>query len=196
MVKVSSTQRSSPAKEAAPRAHLVHQSARRMRLRIPSRRHDVAFFGHLQQQLAAIPKIESTLVTPKTASVLLSFAEGDGNGIAAALDALGLVSLVEANASEPGTDSDGSPDQRIVAAPRGPAAGPTAPANRRVDRRALAFTVFILLLLRQLLKGGWLAPGLAFIWLLLELLRAQLPQHDSPLAGQGSDASAEATSRR
>lgn len=149
-----------------------------MRLKVPSKRHDAAFFEHLEKQLAAIPTIESALVTPKTASVLLSFAEGEGNGIAAALDALGLVSVTEANASE---HLSGSGEDRQEAA-RAVSDAPPEGSSRGVDRRALAFTVFVLLLLRQVLKGGWLAPGLAFAWLLLELLNARTSQQSGPLA--------------
>lgn len=36
--------------------------------------------------------------------------------------------------------------------------------------------VLILLVVRRLLRGGWVGPAVAFIWLLYEVYRAQLPQ--------------------
>jgi hypothetical protein len=143
-----------------------------MRLKVPSRRHDTAFFARLEQQLAAIPEIEAALMTPATASVLLRFAEGEGDGVAAAIDALEGIALAK-------------PDANRAASPHETAANETEPAlqqgnaSDRVDRRALAFTVLVLLLLRQLLRGGWLAPGLALVWFLFEVLRARMPEDEA-----------------
>jgi hypothetical protein len=144
-----------------------------MRLKVPSRRHDTAFFERLEQQLAAIPEIEATLMTPATASVLLRFAEGEGDGVAAAVDALEGIALAK-------------PDANRAASPNETAANEAAEpslqqgnASGRVDRRALAFTVLVLLLLRQLLRGGWLAPGLALVWFLFEVLRARMPEDEA-----------------
>jgi hypothetical protein len=156
------------------RAHLVHQTRRRMRFKIPTKRHDQAFFAQLEQRLAELPKIEAALVTPETASVLLSFAEGNGATIAAALDALEIVSVAGKDTGAGAEDAEHAEDRDRLS---------RALASGRVDRRALAFTVLVLLLLRQLLKGGWLAPGLALIWFLLEVLRARQPQEPAEVAG-------------
>lgn len=156
-----------PAQAPAPRAHLVHRTARRMRLKVPVRRGDGAFFAALEQRLAAIPKIESAILTPHTASVLLHFAEGEGDGIAAAIDALELLDLA-------------APGAEPAAAPGSSAAGAGAAADGTgIDRRQLALTVLLLLLLRRLLRGGWLAPALALMWLLYELQRAHTAPADS-----------------
>jgi hypothetical protein len=48
--------------------------------------------------------------------------------------------------------------------------------------------LLVLLLLRQLLRGGWLAPGLALLWFLFEVLRARFPE-DAPARG-GSEVAA------
>jgi hypothetical protein len=54
------------------KAHIVHHiEGRRMRLRVPHKRHDRAFFRHLQQRLDGIGvKAE---VNPAAASVLLHY---------------------------------------------------------------------------------------------------------------------------
>lgn len=155
-----------------PSAHLLHQTRRRMRLKVPSRRHDTAFFKRLEQQLAAIPKIEAAIMTPATASVLLSFAEGEGDSVAAALDALESISLAKPEHNGTGLSDDRTNDDTEPPSQQAAAGG-------TVDRRALAFTVLVLLLLRQLLRGGWLAPALALLWFLFEVLRAQRPEGEA-----------------
>lgn len=149
-----------------------------MRLRVPSRRHDAPFFAHLQKQIETIPKIESSLVTPKTASVLLRFAEGDASGIDAALEELGILSVVESSNQTTAAFGGNGVDQSADSSRQ----TNRSPANGGVDRRALAFTVLLLLLLRQLLRGGWLAPGLAFVWLLFEVWQARRPQAGDSVA--------------
>lgn len=138
-----------------------------MRLKIPTKRHDRAFFARLEQRLREIPGIESAVLTPETAGVLLQFAEGEGDGIAAALDSLKILTIAQAHTgastmSQPPVSSDTDVD-----AQQGRERSP-------VDRRALALTVLVLLLLRQALRGGWWAPGLALLWFLFEVLRARM----------------------
>lgn len=145
-----------------------------MRYKVPSKRYDPAFFAKLEQRLAEIPAIESAVIRPETAGVLLHFAEGEGDGIAAALDALQILSLGGTHASAASTPQAGAAEGAEPAA--------QAQATGRIDRRALAFTVLALLLLRQILRGGWLAPGLALLWFLFEVLRARLPQDADSLA--------------
>jgi len=172
-------------RSTAPSAHLVHRTARRMRYKVPSKRQDRAFFAKLEQRLAEIPAIESAVIRPETAGVLLHFAEGEGDGIAAALDALQILSLG-------GTQASGSSSPRTDTATRtdNAAQGLT---TARIDRRALAFTVLMLLVLRQILRGGWLAPGLALLWFLFEVLRARTPQDADSLAAPKSDGAAPQT---
>ena len=147
-----------------------------MRLKIPSRRHDRAFFTHLEERLKAIPQIESAVVTPETASVLLNFVEGQGAGIAVALDALEILSLTKDRPAESASASEAT----SIAGDDSPSSLYQAFANGRVDRRVLALTVLLLLVVRRLLRGGWVGPALALAWFLYEVYRARLPQaaHD------------------
>jgi hypothetical protein len=152
-----------------------------MRLKIPSKRHDRAFFTQLEQRLREIPSIESAVLTPETAGMLLQFAEGEGDGVAAALEALKIVAIAQGHASAPAMTEHQAPSETGLNAREVDAQGQE---HSPIDRRALAFTVLMLLLLRQILRGGWWAPGLALLWLLFEVLRARMtPGADSP-AGQ------------
>ena len=55
-----------------PDAYIVHQTPRRLRLRIPSKKGDRAYFAFLQTGLSQYPGVQETVVSPTTASVLLS----------------------------------------------------------------------------------------------------------------------------
>jgi hypothetical protein len=157
--------------DGAPTARVVHRTARRMRLRVPSMRHDSGFFRTLEAQLRQIPKIEAVLTMPRTASVLIRFADGDGDVIAAALEALEILSLEHA-----GTH----PERRLDAIKAAPGSANRLLDNLRggaVDRRRLAFAVFVLLLAHRLLRGTYVAPGLALLWFIYELRHGR-DQHD------------------
>ena len=52
-------------------ARISHFSERRLRIKIPSKKRDDAFFGFLQSQLASMPGVESVEVNPSIGSVLV-----------------------------------------------------------------------------------------------------------------------------
>jgi len=149
-----------------PQAKVIHHTARRMRLRVPARRHDAGFFRALEAHLQQIPQIEAALARPETATVLLRFAEGDSDAVTAALSALEVLSFTPA-----GEQSARRLDTVAAAqASAGNALDAVGTAAR--DRRKLAFAVLVLLLIRRLLRGGYLAPGLALLWLIYEIWRS------------------------
>ncbi len=64
---------------------------------------------------------------------------------------------------------------RAEAQPQGPGVDYTVPvagARLRADRRTIALGILLLLLTRNLIRSGWLAPGLALLWFLWESLPA------------------------
>ncbi len=54
-----------------PEAHLVHASPGRVRIRIPSRKRDEAFFSSLKERIAKFPMIQRVEANPLTGSVLV-----------------------------------------------------------------------------------------------------------------------------
>jgi hypothetical protein len=56
-----------------PRAEIRHITTGRLRLRIPERRRDGAFFGRVRQGLAGWPGVVGVEVNPVTAGVLIHF---------------------------------------------------------------------------------------------------------------------------
>ena len=54
-----------------PEAHVSHQMAGRLRLKIPSKKRDVAYFGSLLERLLGCPGIEEVGGNPQTGSALI-----------------------------------------------------------------------------------------------------------------------------
>lgn len=52
-------------------ACIAHRTAGRLRLKVPGRRHDAAFFADLERELVAQPGIVSVQANPMTASILV-----------------------------------------------------------------------------------------------------------------------------
>ena len=59
-----------------PEAHVCHFTSSRVRLRIPERRRDHAFFESVKRQLSQWQGVERVEVNPATASVLVHYSDG------------------------------------------------------------------------------------------------------------------------
>jgi hypothetical protein len=59
-----------------PEARVCHFTSNRVRLRIPERRHDRAFFEAVQRQLSQWQGVDRVEVNPATASVLIHYSDG------------------------------------------------------------------------------------------------------------------------
>ena len=62
-----------PSRDATmlPGAYICHQTAHRLRLKIPGKRGDIAYFTALRNDLSGWPDIQEVQINPTTASVLL-----------------------------------------------------------------------------------------------------------------------------
>jgi|SRR5271157_3179165 len=56
-----------------PDAHVSHGMARRLRIKIPSKRGDVSYFSTLQERLSGCPGVGEIRVNPQTGSALISY---------------------------------------------------------------------------------------------------------------------------
>jgi hypothetical protein len=142
-------------------AHQIHASSARLRLRVPSRRHDAAWFSAVRSTLGAQATITEVRADPMRGVLTLGLRGAVGTDPAARAALLAAAGICIAL---PG------PERRL----------PPSAALRglRPDRRTLAWGLFLLLLTRHLLRSGWLAPGLALLWLLWEsfpALRRSVP---------------------
>lgn len=147
------------------RAHIEHRTRGRMRLRVPERRHDQGFFLSLKNALEELELVESVQINPRTAGVLIGFAEGAEEVVLEALAGLELIEMGE------------------LPAPAIPALTAllreTGHVNRRIreqtgdsaDLNTLLFITLFGLALRQLLRGEIMAPAVPLFWYALEALR-------------------------
>jgi hypothetical protein len=147
-------------------ATIVHRTRGRIRLRVPSRRGNRRWFRQLEHVLSAVPAIEDALANPRTASILLNFAEGDADAVIETLYGLEQLSL---SADQPPTPGEPAPNpakkQPDDAAGNWP--GPD-------ELRTLVKLLVVGLLIRELWQGRWLVPGVFVLWLGSETLRRQL----------------------
>jgi hypothetical protein len=143
-------------------ARIVHRTRRRLRLRVPDQRGNHLWFARLQDAVGDIPAIEDALFNPRTASILLSFADGDADGVIQALSALDQLRLpVSATPSSQPNTTAGA-DAGNVGWP-----GPD-------ELRTLVKLLVVGLLIRELWQGRWLVPAVVVLWLGGETLRRQL----------------------
>jgi hypothetical protein len=56
-----------------PEAHVSHGMARRLRIKIPSKKGDVSYFSTLRERLSACPGVGEIRVNPQTGSALISY---------------------------------------------------------------------------------------------------------------------------
>lgn len=155
-------------------AHPIHSSRHRLRLRIPARRWDHKWFDAAAAALAAQPGVAEVRLDAARAVLTLRFA---ATAYAARTDYEQLLAAAGIR----------------VAPPASACSHATAPLPRacevsglRAGRRTIALWIFLLLLARGLLRSGWLAPGLALLWLLWEsfpALRHRLLRADSAPPG-------------
>ena len=73
-------------------AHIVHRTATRLRIRVPARRLDHAYFGELQAKLVGCTGVRSVEANPLTGSVLI---EHDLKFCVAAFGTVGLALRIE-----------------------------------------------------------------------------------------------------
>lgn len=146
-------------------AYQVHRTAERLRLRVPDRRHDAAFFSGLGERLSALPGIVEVSGNPVSAGLLIRLDPTHEQDPVPAIEAAGLIQIVA-----------GPP-------PLSPALTAFRRATQRIDRdleertggsadlRTLAFVLLLALALRQALRGQLLAPAASLLWYAFELLR-------------------------
>ena len=147
-----------------PAAHVVHQLPGRLRLRIPQKRKDPAFFDRLKARLAEIEGIERVSVDDLTGSVLIHHYLSREE-----LDALLETDLELALEAPP------TPPARHALTPLGAAIhavdhGLQRATQGTTDFRALLFVLLVALAIRQFLRGEVMIPAVAFLWNAFDLV--------------------------
>jgi len=127
-----------------PEAYVAHASMARLRLRIPSRRHDQAFFDRVCERLAARAEVVAAKANPATASLLIQHY--------CPLERLYSVAA----------------DENLFAvAGRKPAASEAGFANLDFDAARFAVPVLVGLAMLQAVRGNLLSPATSLLSLAL-----------------------------
>lgn len=135
-------------------AFVVHRLPRRLRLSIPDRRHDAAYFARLTTRLAAQPAVDAVKANPMTGSVTI--------GHTVPWPALRQMLEHEALCLVENADAVPRQTPRQPAAWAGPA--PLLVSGREIDIRFMAGVVFAVAGVVQTVRGRILLPALSAFW--------------------------------
>ncbi|MGK9164901.1 hypothetical protein KXR53_01310 [Inquilinus limosus] len=140
-----------------PTGHICHLTPGRIRIRIPERRHDAAYFAAVQDRLSQWAGVEAVAVNPRTASVLVHYS-----------DAAGLFHA-HATANDLFTLTDPPVGRPASAWIRGAAGRPQGRLGRgwSAAKSELRSAVAVGLLgagVYQLLRGRIAAPAITLLW--------------------------------
>lgn len=149
-----------PDNNAAAVAHIVHQSDGRLRLRIPERRGDLAYFNDIALKLADCPGVRRAEGRAATSGVLILHERRvDPRAIADFAAEAGLFFLDEPPRRYSRTLRDyatagiGAVDRSLVEASGG-----------LVDLDSALMMTLLAMALRQALRGQVVGPGLTLAW--------------------------------
>ncbi len=133
-----------------PEASVAHSSAGRLRLKVPERRGDTAFFAELGGKLAAAPQVQEVETNARTASVLIKHASS-GDALLSWADDHNLL----------------TPSGRLFTPRR---QRPTAEPSWRT----LVALAVLLLAVTQLLRGQILGPATTLAFMAAQIARLGL----------------------
>ena len=170
-----------------PQARVRHFANGRLRLKIPEKRHDEAFFSAVHKRLSSWGSIERVEVNPLTASVLVQFVD---------LAALSADNSVRNDLFEVDFDAlaaIGEPPQAMTDH-AAQAFGKVDSAIRRwtgnaADLRDAAFVFLVGAGLMQVVRGNVAAPAATLFWYAGDMLRVwdRVPR---PVGREGGDGQA------
>jgi hypothetical protein len=178
-----------------PEAVVVHVSRGRVRLRIPARKHDAAFFSDLERRLAPLPGVEKVEVNPVTASVLVLHrlnltSREDFAALATSSPLSGLLTLtppqINRVANPAGSISLGQSWAMSLARLNDRMRSST---EGLVDVPTLGVVALVAVGIRQMRQGALFMPAMTALWYASFLLKDQLPQdgqsREQPLGQRG-----------
>jgi hypothetical protein len=157
-----------------PEAQVAHKLPGRIRIRIPSRRRDAAFFAEVAARAARLPGVERVEANALTGAVLLAF-RGEVRDIAADCERAGMFRFVSlapviTPVSAQWSELVGRVDREIRSA-----------SARELDLGMFASIVLLALATYQLSRGQVLGPAVTLLFQAMtaySLSRKSLPKED------------------
>ncbi|HJU17502.1 MAG TPA: hypothetical protein VJ770_13670 [Stellaceae bacterium] len=165
-----------------PEARISHATPNRIRLKVPARRHDAAFFRTVENRLTGWRHVERVEVNPTTASILVHFSDP----VALMHEAMTGNDLFQIIYPQEG----GDPSSRPLLS-RVQEAAATADGSLRhwtggsLDLRTAVFAILLVSGLQQLALGNVAAPAATLLWYaatVLGLPGTPQPSHGKPEA--------------
>ena len=143
-----------------PAARISHFTARRLRVRVPEKRRDTAFFAFVERRLAAWDSVERVETNPLTGSILIYFS----NAERLILDAVAKNDFLDID-----FDALTQPAEPVVtrAAVRSFTRSDSVLRSwtaNAVDMRSIVFLALLLGGLYQLLRGRLSTPAPTLLW--------------------------------
>jgi hypothetical protein len=158
----------------ADTAHIVHHIPGRVRLRVPARRHNQAFFSDTKQRLEQCEAISSVTVNPATASVLVRYS-GELTDLLAQVASTGLEDLLEISDELPPVPAVS--DQLLVKLNRMDSRIASGTGGG-LDGRSAVLITLLLAGTAQLLRGQVFGPAVPLIWYAAQAIGGILPRPD------------------
>jgi hypothetical protein len=144
-----------------PEARIAHATPNRVRLKVPAKRHDEAFFRAIAQRLAGWQNVDRVEVNPVTASVLVHFSDPTALMREAINGNNDLFRIVYPEQQEHGPPPLLARLQETAATADGSLRHWTGGA---LDLRTAIFAALFIGGLQQLVQGNVAAPAATLLW--------------------------------
>jgi hypothetical protein len=173
-----------------PNVYVVHAIPGRIRLRVPERRGDKAFFADMTARLNALPSVVSAAANPVTGSVLIQFTGTLEHLMTEAADLLAQTRLHQSPPPvRPVMDRVKEEFNGLDSYLRRLTGGDT-------DAKSAVFLGLVGLSAIQLLRGNFLAPAATMLWYAGDLaMRSQTSHRQTNPAGPAKAAVGERPAR-
>lgn len=153
-----------------PKAYIKHQMAGRIRLKIPEKRGDEAYFEYLAESFAGCEAVSQLQLNPQTASLLIQHGAVPFLEVADFASSNSLFTVTGESETElPATEQMSIASLSNVLAAHLDHKLADLSAGR-VDVRSVLFLGFMGLAVREASKGHVMAPASTFLWRALQLL--------------------------
>ena len=150
-----------------PVARICHMSARRLRVRVPERRRDAAFFAAVAERLLTWASVERVETNPLTASILIYCSDPQRLFAEAAVAGN---DLFEIEFADPSNSDRGAVVDRAARTFDAADAALRRWTEGQIDIRGVLFVVFLLGGIYQLFRGSLAAPAPTLLWRAGDLL--------------------------
>ena len=146
-----------------PRAHVIHQTHNRVRLRIREKRQHPGYFEAVRARLASVEGIDRVRVNSTTGSIVLSHPEAPFDEIAAGLRQPDLFEFVAG--PEPAPSALAQLQSGVTKVNQVISEGTAGVA----DLKTVVVIVLVLVAIRQMKRGSFFGPALPLLWSALDL---------------------------